>query len=118
MSNSKFMVFDPMDPLDNAIMSDPEFESTVEDVENYVDHMAVGDSSYICTEGVYDGIEDLDDLTDSYSDDGDQIDMPADSVSGDAEEYGAAEMELLAGDFANNDAIDSLDDMGYEAVAQ
>ena len=47
-----------------------------------------------------------------------QIDMPADSVSGDAEEYGAAEMELLAGDFANNDAIDSLDDMGYEAVAQ
>ena len=115
---SKFMVFDPMDPLDNAIMADPEFESAVEDVENYVGHAANGDNSYICTEGAYEGIEDLDDMVDSYSDDGDMIDMPADSASEDAEDYGAAEMELLAGDFANNDAIDSLDDMGYEAVVQ
>lgn len=114
MNKPKFMVFDPLDPLDNAIMTDPELESAVDEIENYVEHVENGDNNYICTEGAYDGIEDPDDLVDSYSDDGDSIDMPADAASEDAEDYGAAEMELLSGDFANNNAIDSLDDMQYE----
>ena len=114
MNKPKFMVLDPLDPLDNAIMTDPELESAVDEIENYVEHVENGDNSYICTEGAYDGIEDPDDLVDSYSDDGDSIDMPADAASEDAEDYGAAEMELLSGDFANNNAIDSLDDMQYE----
>ena len=105
---NKFMVFDPMDPLDNAIMADQEFESTVEDVE----HAANGDNSYICTEGVYEGIEDTDDMVDSYSDDGDMIDMPADSASEDAEDYSTAEMELLAGDFGH--PVDSIDGLEFD----
>jgi hypothetical protein len=112
MSNKEtFMAFDPLDPVDNMILTDPNCDDMVAEVESYIDNCAKGNNSII-TESADEDIDYADDV-DYFSDDGDFVDMPSDIASEDAEDYGAAEMELLAGDFANNDAIDSIDDMEF-----
>jgi hypothetical protein len=112
MNKETYTAFDPMDPLDAMILTDPEYDELVAEVESYVESCATGSSAI--NEFANDIVADDDEIEDFTEDeDDDSIDLAGDAAAEDAEDYSAAEMELLAGDFANNDAIDSLDDMEF-----
>lgn len=113
MSKETFTAFDAMDPLDLAIMTDPNYDHTVDELDRYVEAAATGGTA-VLSEAYETGIgnsqfEAEDELGLGYEDD-DSIDMPGDYASEDAEDYSTAEMELLAGDFGHPiDAIDGLE---------
>ena len=81
MAKQMYSAFDPMDPLDLCIMTDPNYDKAV-----------------------------------GYSEDGEDVDLPYDPAAEDAEDYSAAEMELLSGDFGNNTAIDSIDGIEFTGM--
>jgi hypothetical protein len=120
MAMDYFNAFDPMDPLDAMIMSSPEYDHIVDNLQEQINMIAEGkDGIY---ESVYntdtiglDQFEAEDDADVGYSDDGDSIDNYADPITSDAADYGAAEMELLNGEFSNN-AYDSIDDIEFTGM--
>lgn len=114
MNKEKFCTFDPMDPLDLAIMTSPEYDHAVDELTKYTESAAVGMDS-VLSEAYDTGIgndqfEAEDDSNVGFDDD-DSADLPGDFASEDAEDYSAAEMELLAGDFGN--PIESVDDIEF-----
>lgn len=118
MSKELFEAFDPMDPLDLAIMTDPTMDHIVDELEKYTEAAALGRDSAL-SEAYETGIgndqfEAEDDAEVGYDDD-DSIDLPGDYASEDAEDYSTAEMELLAGDFGNPiNSVDGLEFIGAE----
>lgn len=115
MAKETFNVFDAMDPLDLAIMVDPAYDHTVDELDRYVEAAATGGSA-VLSEAYDNGIgnnqfEAEDELGVGYDDD-DSIDMPGDFASEDAEDYSTAEMELLAGDFGH--PVDSIDGLEFD----
>lgn len=119
MAMDTFNAFDPHDPLDAVILTDPACDHIVENLQEEVNLISDGrDGIY---ESVYqsglglDQFEAEDDAEVGFSDDGDMIDDAADPITDDAAEYGAAEMELLNGEFGNN-AIDSIDGIEFTGM--
>lgn len=110
-----YSAFDPMDPLDNMIMTSPEYDKDVDKIEEEVQNIADG------KDGIYESAYEAGIAADQFrseldadvgfADDGDMLDNAADPVDDDAAEYGSAEMELLGGEFGNN-AVDAVD--GFE----
>lgn len=118
MIKEYFEAFNPMDPLDLAIMTDPTYDHTVDELDKYTESAGMGRESAL-SEAYEPGIAadqfEADDDNNVGYDDNDSIDMPADYASEDAEDFSAAEMELLAGDFGNPvDAIDTIEFIGAE----
>lgn len=119
MAMDVYNAFDPHDPLDAVILADPELDGVVESLQEEVNLIGEGrDGIY---ESVYqsglglDQFEAEDDADVGFSDDGDMIDDPADPITDDAADYGAAEMELLSGEFGN-DAVESIDGIEFTGM--
>jgi hypothetical protein len=114
MNKELYVGFDPLDPLDNMIMTDPELDNVVAEVESYIDNCAKGNDFAI--QEFANDIVDEDDDFDDFVDDDDTVDMASDVAGEDAEDYSAAEMELLSGDFGENDAVDSVDGIEFTGM--
>lgn len=118
MNKETFSAFDPMDPLDLAIMADPEYDHVVDEIGNYVEAAAMGRDGVLSE--AYDAPVGADQFAAEDDaavglDDDDSTDLPGDYASEDAEDYSAAEMELLAGDFGNPvESVDELEFTGAE----
>ena len=108
-----YAVFDLRDPLDLCICMDPLYEQLVKEIEENVFAEISGatrisessnnfatDNSF--TEGFNPG-EDGSDLAD----------MPYDLISEEAEDYEAAEVDLLGGSFASEDQLDAVDNIEF-----
>lgn len=109
-----FMTFDPMDPLDLAIMVSEECDEMVDEVDDLEENASR--DGHMITEAYETeiGADPLDNeiMMDEY--DG-SCDNPCDPATEDAEDYDAAEMELLAGNFGSNDCTESIDDIEFTA---
>ena len=115
----KFMTFDPLDPLDLCIMVDPNYDTAVDELTAHTENAAIGRDTYLSeayeTEIGADQFKAEDDDNVGFADDNDSTDMPADFAAEDAEDYSAAEMELLSGDFGNPiDAVDGIEFTGMD----
>lgn len=114
MSKETFCAFDPMDPVDLAIMTDPEYDHAVDEISGYVEAAAVGRDG-VLSEAYETGIGndqfEAEDDAEVGLDDDESTDLPGDYASEDAEDYSAAEMELLAGDFGH--PIESVDELEF-----
>ena len=100
LNKEMYEAFNPMDPLDLAIMTDPEFDHEVDELEKYTEAAAHGRDS-VLSEAYETGI-------------GNDQFQAEDDASEDAEDYSTAEMELLAGDFGN--PINSVDGLEFTSA--
>ena len=116
MAKQMYSAFDPMDPLDLCIMTDPNYDKAVDEIEKYTEAAAIGRDTILSeayeTEIGNDQFEAEVDNGVGYSEDGEDVDLPYDPAAEDAEDYSAAEMELLAGDFGH--PIDSIDGLEFD----
>lgn len=118
MAKETFSVFDPLDPLDNMIMTDPRYDKLVDSIQEEVESIAAG------KDGIYESAYETGlaadqfraeiDSDTGFADDGDYIDNAADPIDDDAGEYGSAEMELLGGDFGH--PIESVDGLEFTGM--
>lgn len=107
-----YMTFDPMDPVDLAIMVSPEYDKLVEEVDQLEENAAMGGHMIMEAYETEIGADPTENeiMMDDYSG---SCDNPYDPASEDAEEYDAAEMELLSGDFGSNDCTEIIDGVEF-----
>lgn len=108
-----YKVFDLCDPLDLCICMDPSHEQLVKETEENVSSVISGairisenynsiDTDNTFTEGLNPG-----------EDGSGSADMAYDPISEDAEDYEAAELDLLGGSFASEDQLDMVDNIEF-----